>query len=115
MKLRLRQALVDSHVAAAAITILLVWSVEWVCQALSEPIVRLGTFLATAVAIRGIPYIAPTPNFDDRLILLVTSIYLIQALTAVAAAWLLSRWVYGTGPIHSLSSYRGRLTRRSHA
>jgi hypothetical protein len=115
MKLPLRQALANSHVSAAAIVILLVWSIEWACRALFGPVVRLINFLFTAVAILDIPYISPKLNFEDRRMLLDTCFYFFNASCTAAAAWLLSHWIYGAGPIHSLISYRRRLARRIHA
>ena len=107
MKLPFRQALTDSHISAVAIVILLVWSLEWTFQAVWEPFLRLAEFLITAVAIHDIPTIFPAPNFEERRIFLNACFYLFNALSTVAAAWLLSRWVYGTGPIRTLRSYRG--------
>src|ERR1017187_5185171 len=92
MKRPLRQALADSHVSAVAIAILLVWSIEWVCQALLGPSIRLVDFLFTAVAILDIPFISPKLNFEDRRMFLDTCFYFFNALSTVAAAWLLSRW-----------------------
>jgi hypothetical protein len=115
MKLSLRQTLVDSHVAAVAIMLLLFWSFKWTIEAFWEPISRLAKFLFTAVAILDIPYISPTLDVTDRHMFINTCFFFLNAVSAVAAAWLLSQWVYGEGPFRSLSRYRRRLERRSDA
>jgi hypothetical protein len=113
MKLSLRQALADSHVAAVAITLLLFWSFKWAIEALWEPFSRLAKFLFTAVAILDIPYISPTLDVTDRHMFINTCFFFLHAVSAVAAAWLLSHWIYGEGPFRSLNTHRGQLARRS--
>lgn len=115
MKTSLRQILADSHVSAVAIAVLLIWSFDSVFEALWGPILNAAGFLFNVVAILGLPYIPPTFGFSQRFVLLSIGIFLFNALSCLAAAWLLSRWVYGTGPFGSLKSYRERLVRRSHA
>jgi hypothetical protein len=114
MKLSFRQTLADSHVSAVAIAMLLFRSFEWICEGLWEPFSRLLKFLVTAVAILDIPFISPTPNLSDRHMFINSCFFFFYAISSVAAAWLLSRWVYGEGPIRTLSKYRGRLARSSH-
>jgi hypothetical protein len=75
---------------------------------------RVATFLATAVAIRGVPYFPSTLTGADRVMLVKTLFYFFGALECIAAAWLLSHWVYGVGLLRSLSKYRVRLTGRNH-
>jgi hypothetical protein len=41
-------------------------------------------------------------------------LYFVNASMNLLAAWFLSRWVYGIGPLRCLSKYRPRLTRRTH-
>jgi hypothetical protein len=115
MKPSVRQVLADSHVAAIAIVLLLLWPIEPVFSTLWQPVYSLGTFLATAVAIRGVTSGSLLANAYDRLTFGTASIVLFEASSAVTAAWLLSRWVYGEGPLPSLSKYRGRLPWRRHA
>jgi hypothetical protein len=114
MKLSFRQTLADSHVSAVAIAVLLFRSFEWTIEGLSEPFSRLLKFLVTAVAIFDIPFVSPTHGIWDRHMLVNSCFFFSYAITSVAAAWLLSRWVYKEGPIRSLSKYRGRLARSSH-
>jgi hypothetical protein len=117
MKPSLREILDDSHIAVIAIAVLLLWSVDWgveAVEALWSPLSRAAIFLATAVAIRGIPYFPSTLTLADRVMLVGILFYLFGALACIAAAWLLSRWVYGVGLLRSLSNYRVRLIGRNH-
>jgi hypothetical protein len=109
VKLSLREVLADSHVAAATIAVLLLWSLDFTFHALWNPLVQLAELLATAVAIMGIPFLSP------NLELFLSISYLTGAVFCFSAAWLLARWVFGMGPLHSLSSYRSRLIRSNHA
>ena len=114
MKPSLREILAGSHIAAIATAVLLLWSIDWGSRALWSPLYRAATFLVTAVAIRDVPFIPSTPTLADRLMLVSTLFYLFGALACTAAAWLLSRWVYGVGLFRSLSKYRVILTRSNH-
>ena len=114
MKSSLREILAGSHIAAIAMAVLLLWSIDWGFRVLWSPLPRVATFLATAVAIRGIPYFPSTLTGADRAMLVSTLLYLFGALACTAAAWLLSRWVYGVGLFRSLSEYRVILTRSNH-
>lgn len=114
VKPSLREILADSHISAVAIAVLILWSLDWAFRALWGPLSRVIGFLATAVAILGIPYFSTTLYATDRLILITTFSYLLSAVIGLASAWLLSRWVYGMGPLRSLSRYRARLTRGNH-
>ena len=107
MKHSLRRILADSHVSAVAIAVLLLWSLDSGFRA-------LAVFLITAAAIRGVPYFSIRLTPADRLLLVKTLLYLLDALTSLAAAWLLSHWVYGVGPLRSLGRYGTRVTRRNH-
>jgi hypothetical protein len=115
MKPSLRQVLADSHVSAVAIAILLIWSFDSVLNAFWDPFLNAFSFLVTAVAILGLPYIPPQLSFSQRLMLITSCGSLFNAFSCLAAAWLLSRWVYGMGPVCSLKTYRERLARRRNA
>jgi hypothetical protein len=114
MKRALRQILDDSHIAAVTIAVLLLWSLDGAFQALAIPVSRAVGFLLTAVAILDIPYFSPTLTLADRFMLATASAYLYGAVVSFSSAWLLSRWVYGTGPIRSLTRYRKNPTGRKH-
>ena len=112
MKPSLREVLADSHVAAVAIVVLLLWSMDSAYRALWEPSYSALSYLITAMLILDIPYISPVMNHP---MWLMTFAYLYGAITCLFAAWLLSRWVYGVGPLRSLSKYHGKIRRRKHA
>ena len=114
MKRSLRQILDDSHIAAVTIAVLLMWFLDGAFRALWIPVSRAIGFLFTAVAIFDIPYFSPTFTLADRLTLATASAYLYGAVVSFSAAWLLSRWIYGTGPIRILTRYRKDPIGRSH-
>ena len=114
MKPPLRTTLAESHISAITIVVLLLWSLGSAFQALWAPFFRVAEYLFTAVAIRDIPFAGPF-TFADRVMLFVRIQYVFSALVSFAAAWLLARWVYGEGPLRSLSRYRIRISRRSDA
>ena len=113
MKRSLREVLAAHHIAAVAIVMLLLWSLDSWFRAIMGPLSRTASFLITAVAILRVPYFSTTLNGADRLLLLATFANLLGALNNLGAAWLLARWVYGEGPLRSLTRYRPRFTRRT--
>lgn len=110
----LREILAESHISAVAIAVLLLWSIISAFRALLGPSLRVAEYLFTAAAIRDIPFAGPF-NFADRVMLFVRIEYLFNAFATFSAAWLLSRWAYGEGPLRCLSRYRARVSRRSDA
>ena len=121
MQASLRKVLIDSHVAAIMIAVLLFSSFIAAGLALWGPANGVLYFLATEAA--GKPPFAH-PNLDDATRYLlseelqnlpVTLSILVEALAAVLAAYLLSRWAYGVGPLRALGSYRDKLPRKTHA
>jgi hypothetical protein len=115
VKSPLRQVLVDSHVAAVAIAVLLLWALDAAFRALWDPVYRMGFFLFTAIAIWDIPYFSAQPNAMDRLMWISSFYFLYSALVSFLAAWCLSRWLYGVDPFCSLAACRRRLVGRKHA
>lgn len=118
MEPSLRKVLIDSHVAVVAIAVLFFYSFFSVARAvfaLWTPALEVVFFLATAIAIRGIPYTSRTLDPLTRLYLLTTFSNILFALAYLAAAWLLSCWVYGTGPLRSLGNYRNKFSRKTDA
>ena len=111
VKRSLRQVLEDSQVAAVSIALLLLWSLDSAVRGLWDPAYRVGAFLVTAIAIWDIPDWSPGGNFADRSMLIIALYYLYSAIASLLAAWLLSRWVYGRGPLDSLAACRSRLNR----
>lgn len=102
----LRQILVDSHIAAITIAILLLWSLEAGFLALWQPLSRVIHFLFTAVAILGIPDYSWTFSIADRISWIVTGTFLYSAILEFFAAWILSHWIYGLPPLRALQHYR---------
>jgi hypothetical protein len=110
----LRIILADSQVAAAAIAVLLLWFFDGIFQAAWTLGSRVVSFLFTAIAILDIPYFSSTLTFADRSLLLLACSYLYSAIVSLSAAWLLSRWVYGVGPLRSLIRCQDKLIVRKH-
>ena len=110
----LRQVLADSHVAAVTVALLLLWALDTAVRGLWDPVYHVGKFLFTAIAIWDIPYLSPSPTTIDRLTLISSGYLSYCSIVSLAAASLLSRWVYGTGPIRLLIAYRTDLIRRNH-
>ena len=101
----LRTILADSQIAAIAIAVLLFLSLYSACWALWLPLQAAASFLLDLAMSRD-PYSA---SALDRVVVLVATSWLFYSLAYFAAAELLSRWVYGMGPLRSLSRYRTRL------
>jgi hypothetical protein len=115
MKPTLRQILADSHVAAVTIAVLLLGALDGVFRALWGLGSRVLTFLFMTVAILDIPYFSSTLTLADRSMLIVAFYYLYGAVVSLSAAWLLSRWVFGVGPFHSLNRYWKNFVGRNNA
>jgi len=98
--------LADSHVSAVAIAVLLFRSLDSAFWALWHPF---------SVAPFYFPNVPKTLHLTDPFALFLTFSYLFNSFVYLTAARLLSRWVYGMGPLGSLSKYRARLARRNHA
>ena len=100
MNRSLREILGETYIAAVAIAVLLFWSIELVLWALWGPCYRAAEFVFT---------------MPDWLLVFRTVSYLYGALISLAAAWVLSRWIYGAGPLRALMQCRARLARRNDA
>jgi F0F1-type ATP synthase assembly protein I len=114
VKTSFREILAESHISAVAIVVLLLWSLDSTVKALWGPLSAAARFLFTVVAILDIPYHSPALARVDRLMWIATGFNLFNASMSLAAAWLLSRWAYGVGPLRSLSKYRANTARRNH-
>jgi hypothetical protein len=110
----LRAILADSHIAAVAIVVLLIWSVDSGVRAIGPPILSVFSFLVTMVAIRNIPYGFGIFSLGSLLSQVPAFTHFLDAVVSLSAAWVLSRWVYKVGPCRSLVECRARLARRSH-
>jgi hypothetical protein len=114
MKPSLRQVLADSHIAAIAILVLLFWCLDSLFQALWLPLLPTIYTLSNALEIRGIPS-SPQFTFAGHLWTIASSVFALDAVIDVVAAWLLSHWVYGQGPLHLLHTYGTKLSGGNHA
>ena len=114
MKPSLREVLAESQVSVAAIAVLLLSFLDLGFRALWGPLWRVVTFLFTAVAILDIPYIPHNLGAVDRTMLFIASLNAIQAMLCLAAASILSCWVYGASPFHSLARWRTPSKKASH-
>jgi hypothetical protein len=114
LKPSLRAVLAETHVADLAIAWLVLRALESAFWVVWPPIGRATGFVFMAIAIMDVPYHSSTLDLVGRVELLEMSRSLISALAAAASAWVLSRWMYGVGPIRSLSMSCKRLRRSSH-
>jgi hypothetical protein len=106
--------LADSYIAAIAIAVLLIWSLDSGVRAIGPPILSTVDFLVTMVAIRGIPFGSGTFSLVYLISQIPTLTHFLDAVVTLSAAWVLSRWVYKMGPCRSLIECRARLARRNH-
>lgn len=113
VKPSLREVLADSHIAAVAVTVLLFWSIYHAARILLGLLIETTVYLVTAVAIRDFPYPSLSDELTSQFWLLTMLADLCLALIYLAAAWLLSRWTYGVGPLHTLGKCRNSLARRN--
>jgi hypothetical protein len=109
MKHSLREILADSHVAAVTIAVLIFWSLDGAFRAIWPLLSELAIYVATAIAILGIPY---TGSLSNSFELLITGWYFYAVTVSFFAAWFLSRWVYRTSPFQVLAKYRSKIIRR---
>ena len=119
MKDSLRRVLSDSHVAPIAITLLLARSffegIDGLTPPMAYSILGAAIFLIVAVTERELPLISPSLSGTDLLLLSEGLPHLANAAACACAAWLLSRWVYGQGPLRSLRNAWSERSRRSNA
>jgi len=109
LKPSLRAVLGESHVGAVAIAVLLFWSLllasQFVWQNSLYIVFRVADFLATAIAILGMPFISDRLSVADRWYLQKAAWQLLSSVWYFAAAFFLSRWIFGTGPFIALRGY----------
>jgi len=78
-------------------------------QALWHPFWRVLTFVGTAIAIRDMPYISSGFTKTDWLLLFTPLLYLVECVVSLSAALVISRWLFGRGPLGALSSYKAAM------
>lgn len=108
-----RAILAESHVARVAVAVLLLWTIEWTIWSLWTPLFFAVDYISNALAIWGIP--SGTFPLGRVLQLIPSAFYLGTSILSFGAAWLVSWWVYGTGPIQCLKDYSERVSGESNA
>lgn len=112
MERSLREILADSHISAVATAVLLLWSLDSGFQAFWRLLFHVGDLLVNVVALGRFPFGWRETYFAGQL-LLIPMEYLLRTMGTLVGAWVVSRWVYGAGPLRSLSTCRASLIRRS--
>lgn len=102
----LRRVLAESHIGAVACLVLLWWSLDVACRAFWAPLYRASLYVATAIAIWDIPY--SKVHALDKLEFVLALEHFLYAIVYFVAAWMVSRWLFGAGPIRSLRTYSSR-------
>jgi len=115
MQTSLRKVLVDSHVAAITIAVLIFIAVGNLYSAIGYPALRGVQFLITAIGESELPYIPHRLDLGTFFEYLGPLTGLLHAVVAFGGAWLVSHWVYGVGPLRALMNSRETLSRKSHA
>lgn len=112
----LRKVLIDSHVAAIVIALLLAGAVQCTFDALLDPASHILSFLTIALATHSPPYGPRTLDYASHNVSLQQPLFdLFSAVNNLACGWLLSLWVYGKSPLRILVSYRDKLVRKTDA
>jgi hypothetical protein len=114
MPASLRKTLVESHVAAVTVAVLLFASLEGIYIAAGHLLSFLLLFIQIYQSHQVFDVFGVTED-RDPMMLSVTLSCLIGAAAALLCAWLVSRWTYGVGPLRCLGSYRDKITRKFHA
>jgi len=114
VKTSLREVLADSHIAAVAIALLLVGALGSAASGIWSVLLPTINFLAYAVATLDIPYLSDAISQAGRVDLALKMLYFFYALMGLCAALILSRWIYGVGPIRCLAQYRTGPKKGSH-
>jgi hypothetical protein len=107
-----RQILAESCIPAVTIVVLIIWALDSGVRALKAPLFGVTDFVINAMAIRGIPYGSGRFFWGPWITPLS---YAFTALIYLGAAWILSRWVFGMGPLRSLRECCAKLVRRNYA
>jgi len=110
----LRKTLVDSHVAAVTVAALLFASIGAFYGA-ADRLVYHAVLFIRLIANHRLSFALRDLELRDSGMLAVTLSCFCAGAALVLAAWIVSRWVYGVGPLRSLSRYRNKLSRKSHA
>jgi hypothetical protein len=110
----LRKTLVESHVAAVTVTLLLMASIQGFCCA-AQYLVHVPILFAELAAHHRLGDFVSQLEKQDSYLLFGALSCLAGAAVVILCAWLVSRWAYGVGPLRSLAPYREKITRKFHA
>ncbi|MGA7794188.1 MAG: hypothetical protein WCA19_14225 [Candidatus Acidiferrales bacterium] len=117
MRPTFREVLAYSHIAAIAIAVLLVWSIDSGVKAVLSLLVLAFEFSDSVVTAglmwwqNGINLMRSRDMFFDPSLFVMTMKYFFWTVSSFGAAWIVSRCVYGVGPLRTLSTYRTRVAR----
>lgn len=109
MKRSVREVLAQSHVAAVTVAVLVFVAFNASFSTVWPHVLEAITFVATAIAILDVPYFSTEITSYDKVVAFRMCTEFYTAVVAFSAAWVLSKWVYGVGPLRCLSEYRKRL------
>lgn len=115
LKTSLCRTLATSRVGAVAIAVLLFDALLNAFYALWGPLSALLAYLIDAILILRLPFHPPGFTFQERMLLTTALFHSINSVIAICAGSLLSRWVYGAGPIRALRTYTAILNGRNNA
>jgi hypothetical protein len=110
----LRKTLVDSHVAAVIVAVLLFASIEGICFGADHLVRSMVLFIQLYVNNRLRDFSSEL-DYQDPFMLFATLSTFALATAAILCAWLVSYWAYDVGPLRSLAPYRDKITRKFHA
>ena len=102
----IREILIHSGVAAVAVAVLLLWTIDLAFHALWNPFWRLVDFIGTAIAIRGIPYIPLKFTAADEAVAFYVLLYSIESVACLCCAAIPARVIFGCGPLRCLKENR---------
>lgn len=107
MKTSIQKALLDSHIVAMAIAVLLLWSLDSAVHVLDVLWLPLTDYLANAISSHSFPSSPHSMSHDVRLSF--TLLYVFAATSEAASAWVLSKWAFGLTPLRALANTSARL------
>lgn len=110
----LRKVLIDSHVAGVTVAALLFSSIGAFYLAADRLVYRVVLFIQL-IANHPLSTALRKLESEDPGMLAITLACLLGGAAILLAAWMVSRWVYGVGPLRSLGRYRNKLQRKCRA
>ncbi|HEY6467572.1 MAG TPA: hypothetical protein VIY69_16340 [Candidatus Acidoferrales bacterium] len=106
----MRDILLRSNVGAAAVAVLLLWSLISAADAVGQPVYIAVTFVVNLIGTLDFSY-AFSFSSDERFMILLAALSIATAIVYFVAAWLLSRWICGESPLRYLARYHATLSR----